>query len=83
MVAMTVGVGGVNFPTVVVITAMKGMDTMEMMETMECKDFIKAQGRQRSTGEGRGEGRIMAIMAEARLMVSPAMDTRVFNQTNR
>ena len=49
--------------------------------TMECKDFVKAQGRQRSTGEGRGEGRIMAIMAEARLMVSPAMDTRVFNQT--
>ena len=55
MVAMIVGVGGVNFPTVVVITAMKGMDTMEMMETMECKDFIKAQGRQRSTAEGRRE----------------------------
>ena len=81
-----VGVGGVKSLTAGVIMVVKVLDIMEMlamMETMECKDFVKAQGRLRNAGEGRGEGRIMAIMAEARLMVSPAMDTRVFHQTNQ
>ena len=64
----------------------KGMDIMEMlamMGTMECMDFIKAQGRQRSTTEGRGEGRIMTTEADALPTDTLAMVTRVFHQTNR
>ena len=51
--------------------------------TMECKDFVKAQGRQRSTGEGRGEGRIMATEVDALPMDTLAMVTRLLHQNNQ
>ena len=87
IITMIAGVGGANFPTAVVITAAKGMDTVEMLamtggtSKASCLKIVKAQGHQRSTGEGRREGRIMATGADARLMVSPAMDTRLIHQT--
>ena len=87
IITMIAGVGGVNFPTPVVITVVKGMDTVEMLamtggtSKASCLKIVKAQGHQRSTGEGRREGRIMATGADARLMVSPAMDTRLLHQT--
>ena len=84
---MIVGVGGVKSRTAGVITVVKGMDTVEMLAMTggtskeSCLKIVKAQGHQRSTGEGRREGRIMATGADARLMVSPAMDTRLLHQT--
>ena len=69
----------------VVITAVKVMDIilLAMMGMMECKDFVKAQGRLRSTEEGLGEGRTTAKEAEAHPTLPLAMDTRVFHQTNQ
>ena len=87
IITMIAGVGGANFPTAVVITAAKGMDTVEMLAMTggtskeSCLKIVKAQGHQRITGEGRREGRIMATGADARLMISPAMDTRLIHQT--
>ena len=71
IVTMIAGVGGVNFPTAVVITTMKGMDTMKML----CKDFIKAQGRQRSTAEGHRERATTAKDTDARPVLPLAMAT--------
>ena len=70
----------------VVITAAKGMDIMQMLAMtgkMECKDFIKAQGHQRSTGEGLRTRRTTAMEVDALPMDTLAMVTRVFHQTNR
>jgi len=50
---------------------------------MECKDFVKAQGRQRSTGEGRGEGRTTAVIVDAHPTLPLTMGTRLLHQTNQ
>ena len=81
-----VGVGGGKSRTAGVITVVKGMDIMEVLAmtgTMQCKDFVKAQGRQRSTGEGRGEGRIMATEVDALPIDTLAMVTRLLHQNNQ
>ena len=86
IITMIIGFGGKEFRTAVVISAEKGMDTMKMLVmtgTMDCKDFVKAQGRQRSTGEGRGESRIMATEADAHPTLPLAMGTRLLHQTNQ
>ena len=81
IITTIVGVGGVNFPTVVVITAMKGMDTMEMLamtggtSKASCLKIVKAQGQQRSTGEGRRACRTTAMKADARPVITLVMDT--------
>ena len=89
-IIMTIaGVGGVIFPTAVVITAMQGMDTMEMLaltrgtSKASCLKIVKAQGHQRSTGEGRRACRTTAIKAGARLVLPPAMGTRLLHQTHQ
>ena len=89
IITMIAGVGGANFPTAVVITAAKGMDTVEMLamtggtSKASCLKIVKAQGHQRSTGEGRRARRTTAMKAGAPLVLPPAMGTRLLHQTHQ
>ena len=89
IIMVIVGVGGVKFPTAVVITVVKGIDTVEMLAMTggtskeSCLKIAKAQGHQRSTGEGRRACRTTAMKAGARLVLPPAMGTRLLHQTHQ
>ena len=90
IITMIVGVGGVKFPTAGVITVVKMMDIMEMLamtwgtsKASWCLKIVKAQGHQRSTGEGRRACRTTAMKAGARLMIPLATGTRLLHQTHQ